>query len=102
MFSLFLMQNNAVKYKNHHTKLGEIEFDGIDEYAIYGFFRNPLDRFLSSLRFMRQFLTYDKSLLDDFGVSAEQFRKLDCEQIFNFTIKNKATFDFFLTRKSNG
>lgn len=41
---------------NPHSKPSEVlkYVDDIQTYTIYGFFRNPLDRFLSSVRFLKQ------------------------------------------------
>ena len=55
MFSKLLTEWNVpLAGFSKHTKPSEIQLSQIDQYTIYGFFRNPVDRFLSLLRYMQE------------------------------------------------
>lgn len=96
MFGTLLAQwNIPLAGKTKHSKPSEIQLDGLEQYAIYGFFRDPVDRFLSMLRYMQQkYGAWDK-LLADVEMSSEQFKALNYDQLVDLFPKYQNSFPFY-------
>lgn len=80
MLSSFLKQQNLPFIGvNRHIKPADFNIDGADQYKFCGFYRNPLDRFLSLLRHLQQ--QSNPALLKIAGTDANGFKSLDYDQL---------------------
>lgn len=93
VLSYFLENNGGLFYvrmaRIQHIQLHEIELENFDQYAVYGFFRDPLDRFLSCLRNIQQFFTTIKKFMDETNIPKEDFLKLNYDQLLDVVCDHK-------------
>lgn len=81
--------------QNKHLKPSEVQLDGIEQYTIYGFFRDPVDRFLSMLRHMQQKYGSLEKLTTDMNLSADQIKALNYDGLVDLFPKYQNTFPFY-------
>ena len=77
------------------TKPSEVTIENFDQYQIYGFFRNPLDRFLSLVRYAQQEFTKFEKFNTDAGMSADEIKLLTYDQFFDNFSKFNSFVPFY-------
>lgn len=75
-FGQLLKQWGAVRADGIHPKPADVQIDNFDQYAVYGFFRNPLDRYLSLVRYVRDGNVFFNKFYTDCGISREEFKQM--------------------------
>lgn len=82
-FSQLLKKWGAVRADFSHPKPSDVQIADFDQYAVYGFFRNPLDRFLSLVRYVRDGNIFFGNFYVDCGITHEQFKQMNYEQMLD-------------------
>lgn len=73
---------NLIKLPRH-TKLSEVQIDGFDQYAVYGFFRNPLDRFLSLIKHLQgRYIKYPM-LMPFLNMTPDEFKSASYDELLD-------------------
>lgn len=97
MFSKLLTQwGLPLAGEGKHKKPSEVQLDNIEQYTSYGFFRDPVDRFLSILRHMQQQYSAYKGLVKDIGLASNQIKLLGYDELVDLFPKYENTFPFFM------
>jgi hypothetical protein len=82
-FSMLLRDWGATKVEGIHPKPDEAQIENFNEYKIYGFFRNPLDRFLSLLRYIREGKIIAKNFYANCGITGFEFSAFTYDQMLD-------------------
>lgn len=77
----FVMDQKSVDVM--HPKPADVEITDFDQYALYGFFRNPLDRFLSIIRYIRNGHVFYSKFYSDSGITPEQFKQMNYDEMLD-------------------
>lgn len=64
-----------------HSKPSEVQFDGFSPQETYGFYRDPLDRFLSLFRYMRNRIHEWDFVTIPSGISANQIAESNDDEL---------------------
>lgn len=93
-FSSLLRQWGAVISDRKHAKPNEIDSSTFVDYTFYGFYRDPLERFLSLLRHMQQKYSAQENVVAAMGISTEDIKTLTYDQLVDFfpTYEKVSTF----------
>lgn len=66
-----------------HLKPKEVTIDGFEKYQLYGFFRDPLERFLSLLRYMQLMYSYWDQVKSKLGYTESQWQSLSYDELID-------------------
>lgn len=94
-FGQLLSEWGAVRAGVMHPKPSDVQISDFDQYALYGFFRNPLDRFLSLARYVRNGRIIFSSFYTDCGITQEQFKQMNYDQMLDAFPKYQALMPKF-------
>lgn len=78
-----------------HEKPSNQNIEGFETFQVYGFFRDPLDRFLSLLRFMQKKSDEWQVIRDSMGLSAEQIQAMNYDQLLDEFPKYENAIDIY-------
>ena len=101
MFSRLLTDWGVAVYNNKHTKPSEAQIDRFNEYVVYGFFRNPLDRYLSLVRYFQMSIQKPtvieaaKEKFANVGLTVEQVINASYDDFVDFPETNLAVPFYF-------
>lgn len=82
-FSQLLANWGAIRADFRHPKPSDVQIENFDQYALYGFFRNPLDRFLSLVRYVRDGHIFYGKFYSNCGIGTEQFKQMSYDQMLD-------------------
>ena len=66
-----------------HLKPSGVQIENFNQYTIYGFFRDPLDRFLSLIRFIRDKKISPNQFYETCGMSRQEFKLMNYDQMLD-------------------
>lgn len=99
MFSALLKSwNVSVIGAKHHDLPVNVKIS--EPYEIYGFFRNPLDRFLSLLKFMKNQIHKWGNFRLAIGLSENQIRALSYDELLDAFPKYETLMDVYFLPQS--
>lgn len=82
-FAALLINWGAMRGQGKHIKPSDVNLEDFDTYVKYGFFRNPLDRFLSLLRHMQQTYSAQENITTALNMTPEQIQALSYDQLID-------------------
>lgn len=95
-FSNLLSDWGAVRAGVMHPKPADVQIDNFNQYSVYGFFRNPLDRFLSLIRYVRDGRIISSAFYSDCDITPDQFKQMNYDEMVDALPKYKPLiFNFF-------
>lgn len=80
---------------NKHAKPNESGIENLNDYTFYGFYRNPLDRFLSLLRFLQQMPEMARLTSSLIGINQKEFENLSLNDLIDNFPKYENIFPFY-------
>lgn len=101
MFSRLLTEWGVTAHQHKHCKPPEAQIDGLNEYVIYGFFRDPLDRYLSLVRYFQmsvekpEIIKVAKEKFANVGLTIEQVVNASYDDFVDFPETNLAVPFYF-------
>lgn len=95
MFDYLLSQWGLESDKNRHLKPKNVKIENFNEYVVYGFFRNPEDRFLSLLRSFQQKYANFKKIQESIGIPSDEFKSFNYDQLVDCFDKYCNSLPFF-------
>ena len=101
MFSRLLTDWGVAAHNSRHTKPSDSQIDGFNEYVVYGFFRDPLDRYLSLVRYFKMsvekptVIETAKEKFANVGLTVEQVINASYDDFVDFPETNLAVPFYF-------